>query len=126
MSSTANALTSGVQRLYDAGLLPKDLSQQTLDTASPAQLNQISGATVGLQQVSALLGNGYPSDSVNLSPEALTAILLQSNSVEDSTTAADYFSQAVNNQLTNNVNSAVDTFLPASGSRSGTNINVVG
>jgi hypothetical protein len=126
MSSTANALPSGIQQLYDTGLLSYNLSQQTLSTASGPQLNRIANASVALQQISALLDNGNSSDSVNLSPEALNALLLQSNSSQNDTGSADYFTQAVNNQLTNNVNSAVNTFLPTSSVHSGGNINVVG
>jgi hypothetical protein len=89
-------------------------------------LNQLANAAVALQQTGVLLGNGNFSDSVILSPEALNALVLQSNPSQNDTGSADYFTQAVNNELTNNVNSAVNTFLPANNAQSGTNINVVG
>jgi hypothetical protein len=126
MSSTTSALPSGIEQLYDSGLLPSNLSQETLNTASGSQLNQIAGATVALQQVSALLGNAGSSDSVTLSPEALNSLLLPGNSAQDNSVSGDYFTQAVNNALTNNINSAVNTFLPPSTTHTGTNINVVG
>jgi hypothetical protein len=126
MSSTANALSSGIQQLYDTGLLPNSLSQQTLDTASAPQLNRIAGAAVALQQVGVLLENGNVSDSVSLSPEAAGALLVQSDSSGNDNGPSDYFTQAVNNQLTNNVNSAVNTFVPLCNTHSGNNINAVG
>jgi hypothetical protein len=126
MSSTTNALPSGIQQLYDTGLLPDSLSQQTLNTASAPQLNQIAGNTIALQQIGVLLGNGDGADSVSLSPEAAGALLVQSNPSGNDNGPSDYFTQAVNNQLTNNVNSAVNTFLPVSNTHSGNNINVVG
>jgi hypothetical protein len=118
MSSTANVLPSGIQQLYDTGLLPNSLSQQTLNTASAPQLNRIAGNTIALQHIGVLLANGNASDSVSLSPEAAGAL--------DDNGPGDYFTQAVNNQLINNVNSAVNTFLPVSSTHSGNNIDVVG
>jgi hypothetical protein len=126
MSSTANALPSGIQQLYDIGLLPDSLSQQTLNTASAPQLNRIAGNTAALKQIGVLLGNGNGNDSVSLSPEAAGALLVQSSSSGNDNGPSDYFTQAVNNQLTNNINSAVNTFLPVSSTHSGNNINVVG
>jgi hypothetical protein len=126
MSSTTSALPSGLDQLYNAGLLPNNLSQQTLSNATTSQLNQITTAAVALQQVGALLGNPSSSDSAFLSPEALNSLLLPGNSSQDTSGSGDYFTQAVNNALTNNINSAVNTFLPASTPVSGTNVNVVG
>ncbi|HEY1950326.1 MAG TPA: hypothetical protein VGG97_25170 [Bryobacteraceae bacterium] len=126
MSSSANARPSGIQQLYDTGLLPDSLSQQTLDSASTPQLNQIAANTVALQQIEVLLGNGNGADSVSLSPEAAGALLVQSDSSGNNNGPSDYFTQAVNNQLTNNINSAVNAFLPVSSTHSGNNINVVG
>jgi hypothetical protein len=126
MSSTANALPSGIQQLYDTGLLPSSLSQQTLNTASTPQLNRIADNTIALQQIGVLLGNGNASESASLSPEAAGALLVQSDSFGNDNGPSDYFTQAVNNQLTNNLNSVVNAFLPVSSTHSGNNINVVG
>ena len=124
--SAITALPSGIQQLYDSGLLPSNLSQSTLSSASGSQLNQIANANTALQQIDALLGNTSSSDSVFLSPDALNSLLLPGNSSQDSNTSADFFTQAVNNALTNNINSAVNTFLPPSTTPTGTKINVVG
>ncbi|HMF75538.1 MAG TPA: hypothetical protein VK604_07735 [Bryobacteraceae bacterium] len=118
MSSSANALSSGLQKLYDTGLLPDNLSQNTLSTASGSELNSLANSAVALQQIGALLGNG--SDSVSLSSDAANS------GGYAGYFGADYFTQAVNNQLTNNIDSAVNKFLPAGPTPSGSNIDLVG
>lgn len=122
------ALSSGVQTLYNSGLLPDSLTQTQLASTSAAQLNQLAASSLALQQSSVLFGNGTAADSVNLSSNATNALLQQINpsgDYADSTpSSADYLTQAVNNQLTNNIDSAVNKFLPAT-TTTATNVNVV-
>lgn len=128
MASTASPLSSGVQTLYDEGIFQSSVSQTTLSKASASQVNQLAASSAALQQVNALFGNGTQ-DNVSLSSDATNALLQAINppSAEDSSSnASDYLTQAVSNALTNNINSAVNQFLPSTTSKSGTNVNVVG
>ena len=125
-TSTTGALASGVQQLYNDGLLPSSLNASTLNKASASQLNSMVGSTLALQQVGALLGGGSASsDSASLSSTATNA-LLQEIPSSSATSATDPLTAAVDNALTSNLNAAVNKFEPTSSGTTGSTINVLG
>ncbi len=77
MSTTPSSLSAGVQALYNAGLLPSNLTQSELQNASPAQLTQLSISNAEAQASSALFGDTglAVGDSVALSPNAESMLL---------------------------------------------------
>ena len=126
-TSTTGALASGVQQLYNDGLLPSSLNASTLNKASASQLNSMVGSTLALQQVGALLGGGSASsDSASLSSTATNALLQEINPSSSATSATDPLTAAVDNALTSNLNAAVNKFEPTSSGTTGSTINVLG
>jgi len=127
-SSPTAALSSGVQQLYNDGLLPSSLNASTLNKASATQLNTIVGSGLALQQVSVLLGGGSSSsDSASLSSTATNALLQEINPSSTSTsTTTDPLTAAVDNALTASLNAAVNKFEPSSSTTNGSTINLVG
>jgi len=126
-TSTTGALSSGVQQLYNDGLLPSSLNASTLNNASASQLNKIVGSTLALQQVNALFGTGTTSsDSASLSSTATNALLQEINPSTTTTSTIDPLTAAVDNALTSSINAAVSKFEPSSTSTTGSTVNVVG
>jgi hypothetical protein len=129
-TSSVTPLSAGVQQLYNAGLLPSGVSNTVLNQASSSQLTQMADSSISVQEVNSLLGLGSSStDSSSLSPTASALIqeINPSATTSSTTSSADPLTQAVNNQLTSTLNSAVSQFLPqSSSSTTGTNVNVVG
>lgn len=120
--------TSGIQQISNAGLLPSGVSQSVLNQASPAQLNQMVGSGIALQEVNTLFGLGTSStDSATLSPTANALIQEINPTATTSTTSAstDPLTQAVSNALTSSVDAAVNQFLPQNTSTNGSNINLL-
>ncbi len=117
--------TSGIQQLSNAGLLPSSVSQSVLNQASSAQLNQMVGSGVALQEVNTLFGLGTSStDSATLSPTA-NALIQEINPTATTSNSTDPLTQAVSNELTSNVDAAVNQFLPQNTSTNGSNINLL-
>jgi hypothetical protein len=123
-SSNVNALSTGLQQLYNSGLLPSSLNNNALNSSSPARLNQLASSAIALQQANTLLG--YGADSASLSSAANRTLLEQTDpSFQASVASAnDPLTEAVDNALTASVNAAVDQFLPQTKS-SGTAINLL-
>jgi hypothetical protein len=112
-SSSVSPLSSGVQDLYNSGLLASSVSTNLLSSSSAGQLNQLASSSIALAQIGTLLDFGTASnDSATLS-----------------STATDALAQAVNNELTSSLDAAVSKFLPQTSSSSessgGSNINLV-
>lgn len=126
-TASTGVLASGVQQLYNDGLLPASLNASTLNKASASQLNKIVGSTLSLQQVSTLLGTGSaPSDSASLSSTATNALLQEINPSSTTSSTTDPLTAAVDNALTSSLTAAVNKFEPASSNTTGSTINVVG
>jgi hypothetical protein len=126
-TASTGVLASGVQQLYNDGLLPASLNASTLNKASASQLNKIVSSTLSLQQVSTLLGTGIaPSDSASLSSTATNALLQEINPSSTTSSTTDPLTAAVDNALTSSLNAAVNKFEPASSNTTGSTINVVG
>ena len=75
-SSVSGAMSAGAQLLANDNLLPSNLSQNQLASATPDQLAKMAGATMPLQNTNALFGdNTSPgADTVQFSPEAMSLL----------------------------------------------------
>lgn len=75
-SSVTSAMSAGAQLLANDNLLPSNLSQSQIASATPDQLSKMAGATMALQTTNALFGdNTSPGgDTVDFSPEAMSLL----------------------------------------------------
>jgi len=128
MSTTStSALSSGVQQLYNQGVLPSSVSTSTLSQASPSQLNTLARLNIANQQASVLFGSSAYTDSAALSTVATSNALAQEvNPLSNSDNSTpDPLTAAVNNALEAQGNAAANQFLPPV-TTTGSKINVLG
>ncbi len=127
MSTTSiSPLSAGVQQLYNQGLLPTSLNKSVLNGASASQLGQLANASIASQENATLLGYGSSStDTATLSATASNALLQEINPSSNAASGTDPLTQAVNNALTSNLNTAVSEFLPQNFSTSSGQINLL-
>ena len=127
MSTTSiSPLSAGVQQLYNRGLLPTSLNNSVLTDASAGQLGQLANASIASQENARLLGYGNAStDTATLSATASNALLQEINPSPNAASGTDPLTQAVNNALTSNLNTAVSEFLPQNSSTSSGQINLL-
>ena len=105
MSTVSSSLSSGLQALSNADLLPSNLTTQQLQNASPAELTQNAIANAELTTISSLFGNSTStSDSVSLSSN-LDAVLFGDTSSTSSATSNPLL-QALDSATTTSANCA--------------------
>jgi hypothetical protein len=108
-SISVSPLAAGTQELYNKGLLPTSLPNSVLNNASSGDLGQLASTSIALEQTATLLG---------ITPTTNT------DSVALSSATTDPLTQAVTNEITSNLNSAVAKFLPQE-STTGSQINLL-